>query len=630
MAKIDVAFKITKDKRSRKQHLIQLSVNSIAIADDSDSELGLTNLLMNPCKKVPLTSRCCYCREPKEPAQMTYSKSWGFRLLIARYATVAIIPMLLLLAPVQAVDRGTSDSLSVNTNYNALDVSNNSSLNINLTQSSMRTENVSEKFPNTNKVSNRRINKDENMSSGPGVVSGIHGVSMNRNNLIDGDNTLQRQLRQKAKLDSLQSIKMHILMRLNLKKLPNITKPISVPQNILESFYKKYNASLLNSMWRHDTPLRTGLYASGEFVTEPKTTLSNSTENSQQYIHNAQSSTSSNDDNSSVENSSAEMQGDDPNVFEDYQFLYNIGFNDNQQPNFDTHGTSEFNINDDNGEYESILSHISSIYVFPEQPHMRHSRKTEVLRFKFDTSYSEISYVTLHLYLRGLDWIRNNQPNIIKEIEDDQNKEIIVAVHRALRRVNTTNYTHKMKMFEFRHKIPRGLGQWVSVDLKPLFVTGMVSQGPNKTQEIFIKGVESWMKPLVVTTDNTSKNPLTVHIEIGSHKKHRRKRSVFLDCTESDHDMRCCRYPLKVNFTSFGWHFVVAPTSFDAYFCSGDCRVGYLEQYPHTHLAALTTSASPCCSPTKMSSLSLLYFDDNHNLVLSVIPNMSVEGCSCS
>lgn len=210
-------------------------------------------------------------------------------------------------------------------------------------------------------------------------------------------------------------------------------------------------------------------------------------------------------------------------------------------------------------------------------------------------------------------------------------------------------------MFEFRHKIPSGQGQWVNVDLKPLFLTEttlFTADKSTQTQDIFIQGVEPWMQPLVVTSDNNSKKSLvnifystysyylllilfslflqTVHIEIGTQKKHRRKRSVFMDCTESDHDMRCCRYPLKVNFTSFGWHFVVAPTSFDAYFCSGDCRVGYLEQYPHTHLAALTTSATPCCSPTKMSSLSLLYFDDNQNLVLSVIPNMSVEGCSCS
>ncbi|KAH8272482.1 hypothetical protein KR044_008939 [Drosophila immigrans] len=448
---------------------------------------------------------------------------------------------------------------------------------------------------------------------------------------------------------------MHILMRLNLKKLPNITKPISVPQNILENFYKKFNASLLNSHNKAEVETAPAKHLDVERnensteLTKPRLVSSNSTTNSQHITHD------SNVFRPTTNLSTEEMQSDDPNPFGDYKLIHNIDLNEEKKTSiFDNHMTSDYSIIDnDNGEYESILSHISSIYVFPEQSHTRHNRKADVLRFKFDSN-AEISYVKLHLYLRGLDWIRANQPNIIEAINDDyQDKEIVVAVHRVIRRANSTNYTHKVKIFEFRHKIPIGLGQWISVDLKPLFITGentmLYHARPNKTQEIVIKGVEPWMKPLVVTTDNTSKNPLvytytywyfvwylfmvflqTVHIEIGSQKKHRRKRSVFMDCTESDHDMRCCRYPLKVNFTSFGWHFVVAPTSFDAYFCSGDCRVGYLEQYPHTHLAALTTSATPCCSPTKMSSLSLLYFDDNHNLVLSVIPNMSVEGCSCS
>ncbi|XP_043862995.1 bone morphogenetic protein 4 isoform X2 [Drosophila mojavensis] len=460
------------------------------------------------------------------------------------------------------------------------------------------------------------------------MPASIQGFSVNRNSLISGDSVLQRQLREKAKQDSLESIKMHILMRLNLKKLPNITKPINVPQNILENFYKNYNSSLLNSMWGQKSkpngaaipaPNKPGsaLYMHEDTVTDSV----NVTQNIKQSSNNNSKYEASN------RNTSLEMQGDDPNNFKDFQYIYNIEIDKHQTGTM--HKATEFTINDDDIEYESILSHINRVYIFPEQPHVRHNRKTDVLRFKFESGSSDISYVTLHLYLRGLEWISIYQPKMLEELSDFQNKEIVVALHRAIRRANNTNYTHKAKIFEFRHKIPTGLGQWVNVDLKPLIGTGAAID-PSQTQEIFIKGVEPWMRPLVVTTDSTAKNPLTVHIEIGSRKKHRRKRSVYLDCTENDHDMRCCRYPLKVNFTSFGWHFVVAPTSFDAYFCSGDCRVGYLEQYPHTHLAALTTSATPCCSPTKMSSLSLLYFDENHQLVLSVIPNMSVEGCSCS
>lgn len=133
----------------------------------------------------------------------------------------------------------------------------------------------------------------------------------------------------------------------------------------------------------------------------------------------------------------------------------------------------------------------------------------DVLRFKFDTSYSDISYVTLHLYLRGLDWIQLNQPRIIRQLANKQNKDIIVSVHRAIRRTNSTNYTHRVKMFEFRHKIPPGQGQWVNVDLKPLFLTETaLFTDKTQTQDISIKGVEPWMQPLVVTSDNHSMKSL--------------------------------------------------------------------------------------------------------------------------
>lgn len=37
----------------------------------------------------------------------------------------------------------------------------------------------------------------------------------------------------------------------------------------------------------------------------------------------------------------------------------------------------------------------------------------------------------------------------------------------------------------------------------------------------------------------------------------------------------------------------------------------------------------PCCVPDKISSLSILFFDENKNVVLKVYPNMTVESCAC-
>lgn len=37
----------------------------------------------------------------------------------------------------------------------------------------------------------------------------------------------------------------------------------------------------------------------------------------------------------------------------------------------------------------------------------------------------------------------------------------------------------------------------------------------------------------------------------------------------------------------------------------------------------------PCCVPEKMSSLSILFFDEDKNVVLKVYPNMTVDSCAC-
>ncbi len=38
---------------------------------------------------------------------------------------------------------------------------------------------------------------------------------------------------------------------------------------------------------------------------------------------------------------------------------------------------------------------------------------------------------------------------------------------------------------------------------------------------------------------------------------------------------------------------------------------------------------APCCVPDKLSSITLLYFDENKNVVLKNYPDMSVESCGC-
>lgn len=102
----------------------------------------------------------------------------------------------------------------------------------------------------------------------------------------------------------------------------------------------------------------------------------------------------------------------------------------------------------------------------------------------------------------------------------------------------------------------------------------------------------------------------------------------------------CSRRYLRVDFADIGWsEWVLAPKSFDAYYCAGTCG------FPITKLAHPSNHATiqsivravgivpgvpePCCIPDKMSPLSVLFLDTDRNMVLKVYPGMSVDTCGC-
>lgn len=113
----------------------------------------------------------------------------------------------------------------------------------------------------------------------------------------------------------------------------------------------------------------------------------------------------------------------------------------------------------------------------------------------------------------------------------------------------------------------------------------------------------------------------------------RRKRMTSLTCEEKSTEVRCCRYPLTVDFEKFGWDWIIAPKQYEANYCSGECSYVFLPHYPHTHLVQQTSLSNvigPCCSPRKMNAISMLYLDDKHNIIYGILPNMVVDRCGCS
>jgi len=70
---------------------------------------------------------------------------------------------------------------------------------------------------------------------------------------------------------------------------------------------------------------------------------------------------------------------------------------------------------------------------------------------------------------------------------------------------------------------------------------------------------------------------IEIQIRRRSRDSRRRRAVSDLDCDDTTSEQRCCRYPLTVDFVEFGWDWVLAPTRFEAYYCSGLCPFVYYQ-----------------------------------------------------
>ncbi|BFY97947.1 hypothetical protein BsWGS_00987 [Bradybaena similaris] len=117
---------------------------------------------------------------------------------------------------------------------------------------------------------------------------------------------------------------------------------------------------------------------------------------------------------------------------------------------------------------------------------------------------------------------------------------------------------------------------------------------------------------------------------IESRHNSRRRRSESLMCVENSTDTRCCRHPLIVGFAEFGWDWIIAPTHVNADYCTGECRLNMNDNTPYYWVNQQVPGTNSCCTPTKLSPLPLMYFDENMHIVYQILQNMKVDKCGCS
>ncbi|KAK3887514.1 hypothetical protein Pcinc_008393 [Petrolisthes cinctipes] len=109
----------------------------------------------------------------------------------------------------------------------------------------------------------------------------------------------------------------------------------------------------------------------------------------------------------------------------------------------------------------------------------------------------------------------------------------------------------------------------------------------------------------------------------------------------------CGRRNMAVDFRALGWHaWIVAPATFNAFYCAGTCPsplAPHLAGSNHARLQALLHSLlpggggvggnggvpSPCCVPQGLDGVTILMVDEMDRFVLRTFPELVVTSCTC-
>ena len=143
-------------------------------------------------------------------------------------------------------------------------------------------------------------------------------------------------------------------------------------------------------------------------------------------------------------------------------------------------------------------------------------------------------------------------------------------------------------------------------------------------QDIWLQDTIS-IRNATLIRQKRSKGPKRPSNEHGG--KRRRRRS-------------CSKHEMYVDFEEIGWSgWIISPKGYNAYHCKGECPFPLGQGSHPTNHATVQSIVSalrigrnvgaPCCVPNKLYSISLLYFDDDENVILKQYDDMVAASCGC-
>ncbi|XP_001360218.3 protein 60A [Drosophila pseudoobscura] len=145
--------------------------------------------------------------------------------------------------------------------------------------------------------------------------------------------------------------------------------------------------------------------------------------------------------------------------------------------------------------------------------------------------------------------------------------------------------------------------------------------------------------PELIKTTSHSSHHRSKRSTLHQRKK---KKSVpvhpFLD-VPIENTRSCQMQTLYIDFKDLGWHdWIIAPEGYGAFYCSGECNFplnAHMNATNHAivqtlvHLLEPKKVPKPCCAPTRLGALPVLYHLNDENVNLKKYRNMIVKSCGC-
>ncbi|XP_020280465.1 growth/differentiation factor 11-like [Pseudomyrmex gracilis] len=274
------------------------------------------------------------------------------------------------------------------------------------------------------------------------------------------------------------------------------------------------------------------------------------------------------------------------------------------------------------------------------QPHprMRHSKSNlDVLYFTFTDKVlqSRVVKAELNLWVWGV-----NSDGDLLELDNQDEGLLTITLQRILRGTSENGGTAMGPPLITKHARPQvRRGGWITIELRRMVAEWFRHPRDNLGVAVKIAGPDGHRRSpnKLIEIDSSSDHAPYLELqieELESRQRTRVKRNIGLNCDEHTQESRCCRYKLTVDFEKFGWDWVIAPKKYEANYCSGECPMAFLTLYPNTHIVSLAdkpmNNTGPCCAPRKLSEITMLYFDNEYQIVFSRLPGMVVERCGCS